>query len=201
LVEHRDGRLLRPLLAIPRRRLTATLAARGIRWIEDPSNADPRFERSRLRLRDRTAVPDVSGDRAVRERRMAEIAVETLEIDSPDTVTFDQAVFAGIDRSQAARLLSRIVQAVGKRNYPPRRERLDRATARLFEDPNRGKSGKSQDFTLSECRLALRQGPNDRRLRWIVRPENGRKSLGKTGQPLFPAVFFACGTQGTTHLD
>ena len=201
LVEHRDGRLLRPLLAIPRRRLTATLAARGIRWIEDPSNADPRFERSRLRLRDRTAVPDVSGDRAARERRMAEIAVETLEIDPPDTVTFDQAVFAGIDQSQAARLLGRIVQAVGKRNYPPRRERLDRATARLFEGPNRGKSGKSQDFTLSECRLALRQSPNDRRLRWIVRPENGRKSLGKTGQPLFPAVFFACGTQGTTHLD
>lgn len=201
LVEHRDGRLLRPLLAIPRHRLTATLAARGIHWIEDPSNADPRFERSRLRLRARTAVPNVAGDRATQERLIAEIAVETLAIDPPDTVAFDQAVFAGLDRSRAARLLGRIVQAVGKRNYPPRRERLDHATARLFERPNRGKSGKSQDFTLSECRLALRQSPNDRRLRWIVKPENGRKSLGKTGQPLFPAVFFACGTQGTTHLD
>jgi len=201
LVEHRDGRLLRPLLAIPRSRLTATLVKRGVRWIEDPSNADPRFERSRLRLRTRTAALDVAGDRAARERLMAEIAVETLEIDPPDVVAFDQAVFADIDRPQAARLLGRIVQAVGKRNYPPRRERLDRATARLFEGPNRGKSGKSQDFTLSECRLALRQDPNDRRLRWIVKPENGRKNLGKTGQPLFPAVFFACGTQGTTHLD
>ena len=200
LVEHCDGRLLRPLLAVPRCRLTATLMERGIRWIEDPSNADPRFERSRLRLRARTAAPDVAGDRVARERLMAKIAVDTLEIESPYAVAFDQLALAGVDRSQAARLLGRIVQAVGKRNYPPRRERLERATARLFERPNRGKSGKSQDFTLSECRLALRQSPN-RRLRWIVKPENGRKSLGKTGQPLFPAVFFTCGTQGTTHLD
>ena len=201
LVEHRDGRLLRPLLAIPRRRLTSTLVERGIRWIEDPSNADPRFERSRLRLRGRTAMPDVEGDRATRERMLVELAVATLEIDPPDTVAFDQTALAGIELPQATRLLSRIVQAVGKRNYPSRRERLDRAATRLLASPDRGKSGKSQDFTLSECRLALRQSPNDRRLRWIVRPENGRKNLGKTGQPLFPAVFFACGTQGTTHLD
>ncbi len=50
LVEWAEVRLLRPLLAVRRARLTATLAARGIAWIDDPSNADPRFERARLRL-------------------------------------------------------------------------------------------------------------------------------------------------------
>src|SRR4029077_20890365 len=35
VVEHRDLRLLLPLLGVPRRRLTATIEARGIAWIDD----------------------------------------------------------------------------------------------------------------------------------------------------------------------
>jgi tRNA(Ile)-lysidine synthase len=41
--------LIRPLLEIPKTRLVATLEAARIPFIEDPSNADPRFARSRLR--------------------------------------------------------------------------------------------------------------------------------------------------------
>lgn len=40
---------LRPLLATPRARLVATLVEAGAPWIEDPSNQDPRFERTRIR--------------------------------------------------------------------------------------------------------------------------------------------------------
>ena len=40
---------VRPLLTIPKARLLATLNARDIAWIEDPSNADATFERSRWR--------------------------------------------------------------------------------------------------------------------------------------------------------
>ena len=50
LAETRGLRRLRPLLAIPPARLRATLAAAGLAWVEDPSNADPRAERNRLRL-------------------------------------------------------------------------------------------------------------------------------------------------------
>ncbi|MBN9561201.1 MAG: tRNA lysidine(34) synthetase TilS [Alphaproteobacteria bacterium] len=42
-------RLLRPLLTIPPARLRATLRADGLEWIEDPSNADQRALRARLR--------------------------------------------------------------------------------------------------------------------------------------------------------
>jgi tRNA(Ile)-lysidine synthase len=42
-------RLLRPLLAIPPGRLRATLEAAGVDWAEDPSNADQRALRPRLR--------------------------------------------------------------------------------------------------------------------------------------------------------
>lgn len=46
----RDGMILaRPLLTIPKARLVATARARGLWCVEDPSNADRRFERVRWR--------------------------------------------------------------------------------------------------------------------------------------------------------
>ncbi len=49
LVETHAVRLLRPLLAVPPVRLRATLQMAGLTWIEDPSNADARALRARLR--------------------------------------------------------------------------------------------------------------------------------------------------------
>src|SRR5947209_8428917 len=43
-------RLVRPLLAVPRARLAALLAAEGQPFLRDPSNVNPAFERARLRL-------------------------------------------------------------------------------------------------------------------------------------------------------
>src|SRR5437763_667593 len=43
-------RLVRPLLAVPRARLAALLAAEGQPFLRDPSNTNPAFERARLRL-------------------------------------------------------------------------------------------------------------------------------------------------------
>jgi tRNA(Ile)-lysidine synthase len=45
------GRVLvhRPLLDVPRARLRHALAEAGVSWLDDPSNADPRFLRPRLR--------------------------------------------------------------------------------------------------------------------------------------------------------
>jgi len=49
-VSERGGvTLLRPLLAISRARLEASLRERGEIWLEDPSNRDSRYERVRLR--------------------------------------------------------------------------------------------------------------------------------------------------------
>jgi tRNA(Ile)-lysidine synthase len=206
LVERRHARLLRPLLAMPRARLTATLEARGVTWIEDPSNSDPRFERARLRA-DGVARPvDPSGraeERSIREIRLAQAAVDTIEVDDQvegDTA-LDRAAFGRLGARVGAGLLSRLVQAVGGRDHPPRRDRLERAVERLSQPVARGKSGKRQDFTLSECRLMLRQVPASRRLRWIVRHENGRRNDRKGGQPLVPAAFFACGGLYPPHVD
>ncbi len=45
----RRGRLVRPLLAVTRDEVRGYLRARGLEWREDPSNADRRFARARVR--------------------------------------------------------------------------------------------------------------------------------------------------------
>ncbi len=202
-IEQPELRLLRPLLAVPRTRLTATLLARGVQWIDDPSNADPRFERARLRAQRQPLAGQRGdgGERAAREQGLARAAVEALEFDHNGMAAIDQAGFAALGEDVRAGLLSRVVQAVGGRDHPPRRDHLQRAAARLSAPSDRGKSGKAQDFTLSACRLMLRQVPQSRRLHWIVSPERGRNGGREGGQPLVPAAFFACGTPLASHLE
>ena len=138
--------------------------------------------------------------RAGREDRLARAAVDVFEVDGGD-LGLDRESFGRLGTGVKAGLLSRAVQAVGGRDHPPRRGRLERAVGRLCEASAGGKSGKSQDFTLSECRLMLRQVPASRRLRWIVRPENSKENDRKEGQPLVPAAFFACGGPLPPHVD
>jgi tRNA(Ile)-lysidine synthase len=208
LVEHRDARLLRPLLSVPRARLTATLQARGIGWIDDPSNEDRRFERVRVR-QDGVVVPASDGaSRTARDRETAQAALQTLELGA-EGVVLDQLAVSDLSKEITGRLLGRIVQGVAGGAYPPKRQRLDRAAARLSlvhdrgqdRGQDRGKSGKSQDFTLSGCQVMLRRDPATRRLRWIVRRESGRRNDKIQGQPLVPAAFFACDAFCATHLE
>ncbi|HEV7547577.1 MAG: tRNA(Ile)-lysidine synthase [Rhodospirillaceae bacterium] len=199
LVDQPEVRLLRPLLGESRARLTATLLARGVQWLDDPSNVDPRFERARLRAGGVPALLDSGGsvERSVRDGKLARAAVDMLAFDQAGMTAIDRTGFARLDRDLQARLLSRVIQAVGGRDYPPRRERLERAAGRLCASLDRGKSGKGQDFTLSGCKLMLRRVPDNCQLHWIVRPEHGRNM----SQPLIPAAFFACGTPAASHLE
>ena len=77
------GRLLRPLLALPRSTLAAFAQRHGLRWIEDPSNSDDRYDRNYLRhrvmplLRERWAGCDATLARA------AELLRESAEARGP----------------------------------------------------------------------------------------------------------------------
>jgi tRNA(Ile)-lysidine synthase len=198
LVEWPEVRLLRPLLAVRRAALTATLTVRGIPWIDDPSNVDPRFERARLRLAGlgEASRPNADLVRVAHERGAAAAGVALLEPRADGGVALDPQVLERLPQDARGRLVSRVVQAIGGGRHPPRRERLDRALARLSGPLERGKSGREGDFTLSGCQFLLRQAVGSRQLVWIVRPESGRKG----SQPLIPAVFFACDPAAATHL-
>lgn len=199
LVEWPEVRLLRPLLTVPRARLTATLAARDVAWIDDPSNSDPRFERARLRLAGGIEAGGSDADqvRAGQETQAALAGVELFGAPEDGSVAIDREAIERLSPDLRRRLVSRVVQALGGGDHPPRRDRLDRALARLSGGLERGKSGRGQDFTLAGCQFALRQAAGSRQLVWIVRPENGRKGR----QPLIPAAFFACDPAAATHLD
>jgi tRNA(Ile)-lysidine synthase len=204
LLEQPQARLLRPLLAVPRERLTATLQARRVNWIDDPSNDDPRFERVRVRGKAATPIEvwhRAADSRAAHEKALAKAAVELLEFESAGGAAIDRSLYARLGEDQQRRLLSRLVQALGGGHHPPRRARLIQAAARLSQGGDRGKSGKSQDFTLFGCRLMLRQVRQSRRTRWNVGPESGRNESKNRAQPLIPAAFFACGPAGAHHLD
>ncbi len=198
LIEWPEVRLLRPLLSVRRAHLTATLVARGIAWIDDPSNLDPRFERARLRLAGASDANSPVADRMRANHEVASAAagVELFEASDDGAVALDPRVLERLSPVLRVRLLSRVVQSIGGGRHPPRRERLDRAMVRLSGPLERGRSGRERDFTLSGCQFVLRQAVGSRQLLWIVRPESGRKGR----QPLIPAAFFACDPAAATHL-
>jgi tRNA(Ile)-lysidine synthase len=85
-----DGRLLRPLLTVPRAALRALAEATDIPWCEDPSNADPAIDRNYLR---QAVWPLIVARWPAAARTMARAAghlaetVELLDSDLADVLT------------------------------------------------------------------------------------------------------------------
>jgi tRNA(Ile)-lysidine synthase len=93
-----DGAIVRPLLALPRASLERYALARGLRWVEDPSNASLAHLRNRIRLEMlpalRVADPTIDGalwsigERAARWRAdIEEFVSERLRVERPDAHT------------------------------------------------------------------------------------------------------------------
>ncbi|MDQ3983185.1 MAG: tRNA lysidine(34) synthetase TilS, partial [Actinomycetota bacterium] len=62
----RDGKRLRPLLRVRRNETREYCAQRGLEFVDDPANADDRFERAAVRARVVAAIEQRWGDGAVR---------------------------------------------------------------------------------------------------------------------------------------
>jgi tRNA(Ile)-lysidine synthase len=75
-MEARRGRLVRPLLEVTREEVREYLRARGLEWREDPSNADRRFARARVRHGLLDALREVG---PAAERSVAETARQLRE--------------------------------------------------------------------------------------------------------------------------
>lgn len=129
-------RLLRPLLDLPKSALEATCRARNQDWIVDPSNADPRFARARLRragadLPDPAAIGEAVRARARLDAVAAGLLARQATFHPEGWIALRPAALDGVEPAAAARILARCVMAVGGVPYPPRRERLDRLLADL----------------------------------------------------------------------
>lgn len=133
-------RLLRPLLGASRAALKAT--CRTLCWvpIEDPSNADPRFERNRVRagrtgdqaIGDAPAVGVVAASaRATAEWVLAAWLAAHASVDPCGWVVLDRAAWQAADPPLRRRVVRAALTCVSGRVHPPRGRALDRVVATL----------------------------------------------------------------------
>ena len=148
-------RLIRPLLAVPRARLIALLAAEGQPFLLDPSNLNPAFERGRLRL-ENTAADDVFARtdaygrrRSEREQLLDALLARAVAVHPAGFAVLDPAALASVDAEAAELLLGRLAFVVGGSRYMPRRARLARLRAGLA-------AGRAR--TLGGCRFVPWRG-------------------------------------------
>lgn len=177
----RDMWLARPLLGIPHASLVATLRARGQSWIEDPSNANPRFLRARLRK----AMPALAGFGLSPDRlaataahlARANVAIEGLvgqlwrgvvHADPSGYVLLQTPGLTHASDEVALRLVARVLKSVSGEVYAPRFESLLAALHWLRSpQPATGR-------TLGGCRLFRR----DAETVLVVREENAMLRAG-----------------------
>jgi tRNA(Ile)-lysidine synthase len=121
LVELPTTRLLRPLLGFPPGALRALLRAKGIDWIEDPSNRDTRAQRVRLRASDRDSDGTIQVARAATLAGAARQTAETTAAETLGrTVSIRPEGFAVIaSRAMPPAALGALIQTVGGAPYPP----------------------------------------------------------------------------------
>jgi tRNA(Ile)-lysidine synthase len=199
--DRREGvALLRPLLGLERTALAADARARGLDWVEDPSNADPAFARSAVRTRVlpalREALPGLPAQvhdalDALRQARAAidEIAARDLAAARDAAGGLDRRPLAALSGPRRAAALRAWIAGLGA--APPSRARLAQIGAQLLD----GRAARGEvvhaGWRLARYRDALLAGPahepaaTARTLRW--RGE-ARIALGRDGELRFEPV-------------
>ena len=142
----RRGLLVRPLLGIDADRIEGYARDRGLRWRDDPTNADPRFLRSRIRQRLMPRIVEVIGPSGASQ--LAQLA---------DRCAADEAVLSDL----AARCLQRLSRADGSVDAG-RLAELESAIAvrvvgQMVSEVDRGVVLRSPHL---EAALRLAQGPS-----------------------------------------
>lgn len=146
----RRDRIIRPLLWAGRDEVRQYLRERGVGWAEDPTNADSRFERSRLRAEllpriDERVVVELASEAATVRARLGEGEAAWIERHVrilPGAVVIDAAALRGLPEPIAARLVRRAAQLAAPGEPQPLGRR---ATAALVE-LGLGRGGRELDL-------------------------------------------------------
>lgn len=139
-----DGLLwLRPLLAVPRGDLRAFLRARGVAWVNDPSNDDPRFDRVKARRVLAALAPlglDAAGlvataarmaaARSALGQAAADLSDALVTVDAAGDVLIDPAILVAAEDLRD-RVIAQGVMALSGAAYRPRHAALHRMIATL----------------------------------------------------------------------
>jgi tRNA(Ile)-lysidine synthase len=154
--------ILRPLLGVSRARLRGTLVAAGMRWLEDPANRDPRFERVRWRntlshLEQEGLAPAMialSARRLERASQALEHATSRLEAEVVEQdakqASFRLAAIQDTPEELMLRLLKRLIMRYGAGSEPPELAALERLSEWIAQGVSGGR-------TLAGCRITRRK--------------------------------------------
>ncbi len=157
-------RLLRPLLSLPKARLEASLRARRLAWLEDPSNRDTAFARVRLRglmpslaregltaARLGQCAAEIGRARAALEDALATLLARAVAVHAAGYACLDPQALREASPVLSRRALAACLMTVGGADYAPRGERQARLHAKLV-------AGMGQGATLGGCRIVPRRG-------------------------------------------
>lgn len=148
-VRARRGAILRPLLGERRATLREFCMARGVPFVDDPSNVDSRFDRARLRraLAGLDLIDPAGLNRSVEALAEADAALDWMvgEIEAAHVRAESDAVLLDRTDLPAAilrRLLQRMIARLNPAAQTPRGPSVDQALVQLFD-------GKT--ITLADC--------------------------------------------------
>jgi tRNA(Ile)-lysidine synthase len=165
--------LLRPFLSIPKARLIATLAAAGIPFADDPSNADPRFTRVRMRALMPALVREGLGAERVallaRRMRRADAALEMAADAAAELlsaapwsdgapISLDAAGFKLLPPEIGLRLLGRAVASRGNEG-PVELAKLEALCAAVPPSGRFRRTLAGAIVTLTDARLVVERAP------------------------------------------
>lgn len=177
--------LARPLLAFPKLRLAATVAAAGVAAAEDASNTDPRFARARWRTAAgilaaeglSTARLNRLASRAARAEDALAAMTETaarqlLRRDAAGRLSVEMPALLREPEELALRVLARMIAAAAPSQEPARLERLEALWLALRHHHQTGeplrRTLRGALLTLAEGSLAATPAPPRRSRRAAV---------------------------------
>lgn len=154
--------LYRPLLGISKHRLREYLNDLEQNWIEDPSNQNPVYRRTKMRklveqleeggLDAKRIAPLVEHFAELRGRLAEVVSVffeNTVSIFPEGYASTRQDVFRKLPDPIIERILVQFTSMIGAKPYPPRNDRLKRAVQQIRKKQFKG-------FTLGGCRYFLK---------------------------------------------
>jgi tRNA(Ile)-lysidine synthase len=164
LVHTAEVRLLRPLLACRAIDLRSFLRQRGEDWIEDPSNRDPRFFRTRLRASLPaieaaglcrhtllTAAERMAAARAAMREAVVALLAKCCRVHPMGFARMDRAAMAATPIEIAVKALARVIMMIGGSTRECAVEQVRRSYERLLGADCRG------SVTLGRCLIVGRR--------------------------------------------
>ena len=165
--EGRGVALARPLLAARREPLRIYLRARGAQWIEDPANANPKFER--VRVRQRLAALEADGLDPMRlahlaarfrlrsdalDRAASKLIAESADLEDGAVICLDRWNAPAEVRRRA---LSAMIAAVGGASREPAWTEIEALEARVMRGDLPGVTHSGVEFSTTGGAVVLRR--------------------------------------------